>query len=314
MNATTITLQSQARAVTVKAPASGGYRVNPQIDQKVSVSGGGTIYTTDFGGETQKLQVQLRRLTRTEYTALEDFILTTCRGSAFSFDLTDYRGTHPNLHYISGLEGAERHRGDLFNVTLQLQKSVDQSIRLGQNLIANPNLHVEGGKIAGWWINDSTPAPMRNVEIDEDFASTALEVVDTDPDAAWYVALQKIPIADLRYTVSGRLNRTLGNRNCYLYVTFYDSDENAIDSTGNPLTGWRSQAHGNYYYPGAVAITDRNDVWNQFSVTFGPGSTTYIPPSAKSFQIGTFIIQSGVGEGSGNVTCRFADFSVVVSL
>ena len=312
-NTTTITLRSQSRAVTVRAPASGGYRANPEIDQKVSVSGGGTIYTTDFGGETQTLQVQLRRLTRIEYTALKDFILTTCRGSAFPFDLTDHQGTHPNLHYISGLEGAEWHRGDLFNVTLQLEKSTDQRIRLGQNLITNPNLTLGAdGKIAGW--QNTTPATLRNVEIAESFASTALEVVDTDSNIEWFIAAPKIPIVDLRYTVSGRLNRTLGNRACYIYVNFFDADGTVINPGSAPNTGWGGSRYATNYYLGIISPIQSNNVWNLFSVTFGPGSNTYIPPSAKSFLIGTFIIGTESGEGQGNATCRFTDFSVVISL
>ena len=311
-NTTTITLRSQSRSVTVRAPAS-GYRANPQIDQEVSVSGGGTIYTTDFGGETQTLQVQLRRLSRIEYTALKDFILTTCRGSAFSFNLTDYQGTHPNLHYISGLEGAELHRGDLFNVTLQLQKSADQSIRLGQNLITNPNLTLGAdGKIVGW--QNTVPATLRNVEIAESFASTALEVVDTDSDIEWLVFAPKIPIVDLRYTVSGRLNRTVGNRACYLFVNFFDADGTVIDPGSALNTGWGGGRYATHYYPGQISPSQPNNVWSLLSVTFGPGSNTSIPPSAKSFRAGTFIVGTESGEGSGNATCRFADFSIVASL
>ena len=308
-NTTTITFRSQSHSVRVKAPAS-GYRANPEINQKVSVSGGGTIYTTDFGGETQKLQVQLRRLTRTEYAALKEFVLTTCRGSAFSFDLTDDQGTHQNLHYISGLEGAELHRGDLFNVTLQLEKSTDQSIRLGQNLIANPNFEADDNGSRQGWIIDPTPAALRSVAISEDFATTALEIADTDLDDEYVIWRQKFPIWAYRYTLSGRLNRTVGNRACYLYVDFFDADDTRINPVGPPplpSTGWGGR--DSYYYVGGVQDTDANDVWNLFSVTFGPGSGTYLPPSAKSFQVGTFIIN-----GAGNTTCRFADFSVVVSL
>ena len=315
-NTTTITFRSQSRSVSVKAPAS-GYRANPEINQKVSVSGGGTIYTTDFGGETQKLQVQLRRLTRTEYAALKEFILTTCRGSAFSFDLTDYQGTHQNLHYISGLEGAELHRGDLFTVTLQLQKSTDQSIRLEQNLITNPNLAIGTANIIdGWHLSnafttdspDLTPPALRNIDISEDFGTRALEVVDTDPDSARLFFTEKFPIADYRYTISGRLNRTAGNRACYLYVVFFDADGGEIGLEGAESTGWGGGRGGTYYYPGYIGQGATNNVWNLFFVTFGPGSNTLVPPAAKSFEMGTFIYGGAV-----NTTCRFADFSVIIT-
>ena len=305
---TTITLRSQSRSVIVKAPAS-GYRANPEIDQKVSVSGGGTIYTTDFGGETQKLQVQLRRLTRTEYAALEDFILTTCRGSAFSFDLTDYRGTHPNLHYISGLEGAERHRGDLFNVTLQLQKSTGQSIRLGQNLITNPNLIIgSDGKIDGWVITPYTsPSAIRNVEIDEDFSEIALEMTERnyDPES---VLTNPIPIGDLQYEVSGRATRTNGQILVRVGAQFFDENNALIVSQGVPSSGWNSRGAG-FYSSGVISGRDANDTWRKFSSRFGPGIGTYIPPEAKSFRFGAWI-----NNQIGAATFRFSDFSVVASL
>ena len=122
---------------------------------------------------------------------------------------------------------------------------------------------------------------------------------------------QRFPILGYRHTLSGRLNRTVGNREVYFYVDFFDADGTRINPLGPPKlpnTGWGGGS-GSYYYPGAIFTTDPNDTWNLFSVTFGPGSNTYIPPSAKSFQMGAFILN-----GAGNTTCRFADFSVVVSL
>ena len=314
-NTTTITFRSQSRSVSVKAPAS-GYRANPEINQKVSVSGGGTIYTTDFGGETQKLQVQLRRLTRTEYAALKEFILTTCRGSAFSFDLTDYQGTHQNLHYISGLEGAELHRGDLFTVTLQLQKSTDQSIRLGQNLITNPNmtLNSDGRTIDGWDHNVS--AAIRNVDISEDFASSALEITENDASGEAVLHSQKFPIVDLQYTVSAWMNRTAGTRGVCLAVLFYDADGTFIETSSSPpSTGWASR--GTYYYFGVINGPGGNNTWKKFSVTFGPGSTTYIPPAAQSFYVGTLIFTQSPGNHPvydvGPVTYRVTGFSMIVT-
>ena len=311
-NTTTITFRAQSRSVRVKAPAS-GYRANPEINQKVSVSGGGTIYTTDFGGETQKLQVQLRRLTRTEYTALKEFILTTCRGSAFSFDLTDYQGTHQNLHYISGLEGAELHRGDLFNVTLQLQKSTDQSIRLGQNLITNPNLTLnsDGRTAEGWNLGISPPTTtVRNVDISEDFAPSALEVADADLLSETFMWSHKIPIVDLRYTLSAWMNRTAGTRHCAIATEFLDANGANIA----PEPGHREwPAYGTtYYYVGYTAAVSKNNTWEKFSITFGPGSATYIPPAAQSFQTGFTILGSGT-PASGPVTCRVTGFSVIVT-
>ena len=318
-NTTTITFRSQSRSVRVKAPAS-GYRANPEINQKVSVSGGGTIYTTDFGGETQKLQVQLRRLTRTEYAALKEFILTTCRGSAFSFDLTDYQGTHQNLHYISGLEGAELHRGDLFNVTLQLQKSTDQSIRLGQNLITNPNLTLnpDGRTAEGWNLGASPPATtVRNVDISEDFAPSALEIADTDGDGEWFLYAQKFPIVDLRYTLSAWMNRTAGTRGVAFNVEFYDADGTRIDPLSPPLPGTGWYGRGSSYYFGGIHGPGGNNTWKKGSVTFGPGSTTYIPPAAQSFQVGTLIYTQSPGNHPvydvGPVTCRVTGFSVIVT-
>ena len=317
-NTTTITFRSQSRSVRVKAPAS-GYRANPEINQKVSVSGGGTIYTTDFGGETQKLQVQLRRLTRTEYAALKEFILTTCRGSAFSFDLTDYQGTHQNLHYISGLEGAELHRGDLFNVTLQLQKSTDQSIRLGQNLITNPNLTLnpDGRTAEGWNLGASPPATtVRNVDISEDFAPSALEIADTDGDGEWFLYAQKFPIVDLRYTLSAWMNRTAGTRGVAFNVEFYDADGTRIATTPQPpATGWSGR--GSSFYMGGIHGPGGNNTWKKGSVTFGPGSTTYIPPAAQSFQVGTLIYSQSPRNHPvhdvGPVTYRVTGFSVIVT-
>ena len=315
-NTTTITFRSQSRSVRVKAPAS-GYRANPEINQKVSVSGGGTIYTTDFGGETQKLQVQLRRLTRTEYAALKEFILTTCRGSAFSFDLTDYQGTHQNLHYISGLEGAELHRGDLFNVTLQLQKSTDQSIRLGQNLITNPNLTLNSdGRTAEGWFH-SVPSAMRNVDISEDFASSALEITENDASGEAILHSQKFPIVDLRYTVSAWMNRTAGTRGAAFAVEFYDADGTRIDPLSPPLPGTGWYGRGSSYYFGGIHGPSGNNTWKKGSVTFGPGSTTYIPPAAQSFQTGTLIYTQSPGNHPvydvGPVTCRVTGFSVIVT-
>ena len=312
-NTTTITFRSQSRSVRVKAPAS-GYRANPEINQKVSVSGGGTIYTTDFGGETQKLQVQLRRLTRTEYAALKEFILTTCRGSAFSFDLTDYQGTHQNLHYISGLEGAELHRGDLFNVTLQLQKSTDQSIRLGQNLITNPNLTLnpDGRTAEGWTLPGTNPVPaMRNVDISERFGTRAFEAADTDRYTEIFLTSEKFPVLDCQTKISCRMNRTAGDRLCRAVASFYNSDDELV-AVLPPGTGWVS-IQGSYAVFGQIIGRERlNNEWNLFQATFGPGSNTFIPPSAASFSFGAMIIPVSSTE-SFATTLRLADFSMIVT-
>ena len=321
-NTTTITFRSQSRSVSVKAPAS-GYRANPEINQKVSVSGGGTIYTTDFGGETQKLQVQLRRLTRTEYTALKEFILTTCRGSAFSFDLTDYQGTHQNLHYISGLEGAELHRGDLFTVTLQLQKSTDQSLRLEQNLITNPNLKVNpDGNIEGWgifnsWaykhdIPDTTPATLRNqiTTLEGSQVIQVLEITENDRDNEKIITSEKISLTNYQHTVSARMNRVVGARTCSLFISFFEGNNELFAHAQR--TGWVS-SDDPFFVFGRKTSQDENDAWGSYSIVFGPGINTYVPPTADSFKVGAFIAQAGDAPEPFAVVLMINGFSVVVS-
>ena len=285
--------------------------------QRTQITESGNTRTITVGNPQLVMEMRFGSLTAEQYAATVSFIRDTLIYSVGACTITGHDGVaQKNMHYTSGVETAQAKKGDIWSLTLKFEQAMRSSVMIERNLLENPNLDIDAdGKIAGWEIAaDSTPAPMRNVEIDEDFASTALEVEDTDSDIEWFIAAEKIPISDLRYTISGRVNRTLGNRRIFLYVTFFDSTGNPIDSTGNPTTGWTGQANTNYYYMGSLATDSPNDTWNLFSVAFGPGSATYIPPSAHSFHIGTFMIQSGVGAGSGNVTARFSDFSIIASI
>ena len=308
-----ITITAPPRTLELPAPTH-PYTSHRRPSTEMVITESGVIHTLVSGASQLVVEMRFTSLTAAEFSDIETFIQDTLLYSAFPCTLVDPGGRHENMHYVSGLERAEIRKGDLWALSLRFEQGKMSLIPLGSNLISNPNLRVDGGKIAGWDISpDRTPAAIRNVETGESFSPTALEVEDTDADIEWFISTPKIPIADLRYVVSGRLSRTSGNRGLWIYVTFFDSDGSAIDSTGTPRTGWAYHAHGHFYYFGHLAYTDSNDAWVSYSTTFGPGSTTYVPPAAKFFQIGTFIIASGNGDGEGNVTGRFSDFSIVES-
>ena len=256
-------------------------------------------------------------LTPAQMDALERFVRNTLMYSGHTCKIEGLIGqNYSPMRYVGGMDTARVRKGDRWGISLQFEQAPLISLPFEQNLITNPNLAIgTDNTIDGWHLSnafttdspDPTPPALRNIDISEDFGTRALEVVDTDPDSARLFFTERFPIADYRYTISGRLNRTVGNRACYLYVVFFDADGDEINASPSPA-GWGGGRGRTYYYPGYIGQGAANDVWNLFSVTFGPGSNTSVPPTAKSFEMGTFIFGGAV-----NTTCRFADFSVIVT-
>ena len=180
------------------------------------------------------------------------------------------------------MDTARVRKGDRWSISLRFEQVPSAVLPLEQNLIANPNLTLnpDGRTAEGWDLSGVTPpiTTARNVDISEDFASSALEIADAADDSETFMQAQKIPVVDLRYTVSAWMNRKAGTRHCAGFVEFLDANgANIPPEVGHPE--WATYGT-TYYYFGYTNNPTKNNRNKKGSVTFGPGSTTYIPPAA----------------------------------
>lgn len=206
-----------------------------------------------IAGDRILIAVTWEALTPAQMDALEGFVRTALVYSGYTCKIKDLLGqNYSPVRYVGGMDTARVWKGDRWSVSLRFEQVPSISLPLEKNLITNPNvaLNPDRRTAEGWALpSTSMPPVFGNVDISEDFASSALEVTDTDDDYETFFYSEKIPIVDLRYTVSAWMNRTSGIRTFYFFVEFYDADDARIDplSPPSPSTGWVSRAY-NYYF------------------------------------------------------------------
>lgn len=126
--AKTITLTCGAVEVTTRAPRypEGEYRRGSQV---IGRSWGGAFRVADLaasGTDREELELHFVGLTRDEYEDIRDLITDTADFTTEALTYTDpWSADHTNLHYVSGLEGAQATRGDRWEMTLVFAKDME---------------------------------------------------------------------------------------------------------------------------------------------------------------------------------------------
>lgn len=254
-------------------------------------------------------------LTSAQMDALEGFVRNTLMYSGYTCEIEGLIGqNYSPVRYVGGMDTARVRKGDRWDISLRFEQVPSISLPFEQNLITNPNIALNPDRktAEGWTLPGvNMPPAMRNVDISEDFGTRAFEISDTDRYIEQFFTSQRFFIGDYDYAFSCRLNRTEGNRLCRAYVSFYDADNELVTLFGGS-GGWVSFSRGRYIFGQILGESALNDTWNLFSGMFGAGSSTLVPPAAKSFEIGAVIAPVSEAESFATVL-RLADFSVIVT-
>lgn len=267
-----------------------------------------------IGGDRVIVGVNWDSITKAKMIALEKFIRESLIYSGYTCTIEGLLGEdYERMRYTGGMETARVRKGDLWSVSLRFEQARIESLPLGENLIRNPNitLHANRRSAEGWNLAAGDGAVFSNVDISEDFAETALNVSDYDASSEIYPSEQIIPIYDLRYTVSARLLRTNSRNTCSVQILFLNQNKGVLNPIGSRFTGWvgtggRFEGWVLVHFTGSEA----NSAWKKGEVTFGPGSPTFVPPSAKYFRMA---IQNDNTDGGATVIYRVTAISVKIS-
>lgn len=124
--AKTCQFTSGVTTITIKAPVypeREGY-VYPMVVGR-TMGGGFRVVDLGDGTEHRDMTLAFRNLSRTDWEALRDFIITTVSWSKLAFSYKDpYATTHTDMHYLGGLPEAVSSRGDRWACDLRIAKDM----------------------------------------------------------------------------------------------------------------------------------------------------------------------------------------------
>lgn len=93
--------------------------------QAVGFSGGGVPKVATLGDPDEIYELELERLTNTQWTTLLSFIKTTINYSATAFTYTDpFSTAHANMRYLTGIRSFKQSKGQRWAGTLVLRKDL----------------------------------------------------------------------------------------------------------------------------------------------------------------------------------------------